>query len=87
MLDKVRLVCHTIMDFQASNYSKYIHNGCTKFFCSDIVGTKGNNDAAAVLVDVDDSTEAKLEEHIALTESVEVQIATQTGPLVAETAY
>ena len=42
-------------------------------FCSDIVGTKGNNGAVAVLVDVDDSTQAEFEEHAAINESVSVQ--------------
>ena len=47
-------------------------------FGSDIVGTKGNNGAVAVLVDVDDSTKAEFEEHPAVTESVAVQTATET---------
>ena len=43
-------------------------------FSFDIVGTKGNNaGAVAVLVDVDDSTQAELEEQAAINESVSVQ--------------
>ena len=53
-------------------------------FCSDIVGTKGNFLAVAVLVDIDDSTKAKIKGHAAVTESVAVQTATETGSLVAE---
>ena len=47
-------------------------------FGSDIVGTKGNNDAVAVLVDIDDSSKTEFEEHPAVTESVAVQTATET---------
>ena len=39
-----------------------------------------------MLVDVDDSTKAEFEGHAAVTESVAVQTATETGSLVAEAA-
>ena len=46
--------------------------------CYDIVGTKGNNVAAAVLFDVDYSTKAELEGHAGVNESVAVQTAPET---------
>ena len=59
----------------------FIHNGCT-----DKVGTKGNAVAVAGLVAVDDSTKAEFKGHAAVTESVALQTATETGLLVAEAA-
>ena len=55
-------------------------------FCSDKVGTKGNNVAVSVLVAVDDSTKAECQGYAAVTESVVVKAATETGSLVAEAA-
>ena len=46
--------------------------------CYDIVGTKGNNVAAAVLFDVHYSTKAEVEGHAAFNETVAVQTATET---------
>ena len=63
-------------------YSQWFHFT----ICSDIVGTKDNNVAVAVLVAVDDSTKAEFEGHAAVTESVAVQTATETGSLVAGSA-
>ena len=50
-------------------------------FCSDLVGTKGNSVAVAVLVDVGNSTKAEFEGHAAVTEWVAVQTVTETGSL------
>ena len=61
-------------------YSKRLHFR----FSSDIVGTKGDIVAVAVLVDVDDSTKAEFDGHAAVTESVAVQTATETKSLLAE---
>ena len=53
---------------------------------SDIVGTKDNYVAAAVLFDVVYSTKAEFEGHAAVNGTVAVQTATETGSLVAEAA-
>ena len=53
-------------------------------FSSYIVGTKGNNSAVAVLVDVIYSYKAEFEEHAAATESVAMQTAIETGSLIDE---
>ena len=45
---------------------------------SEIVGTKDNNVAAAVLFDVEYSIKAKFEEHAAVNETLAVQTATET---------
>ena len=58
-------------------YSQWFHSS----LCSDIVGTKGNNGAVAVLVDFDDSTNSDLKEHAAVNESMAVRTATETGSL------
>ena len=46
---------------------------------SDIVCIKGNNVVVAVLVAVDGSTQEEFKGHAAVTDSVVVQTATETG--------
>ena len=53
-------------------------------FSSDIVGIKGNTVGVAVLVAVDDSTKAEFKGHAAVTDSVVVHTATETGSMVVE---
>ena len=55
-------------------------------FCSDIVGTKGNDVVVAVLVAVDDSIKTEFKGYAAFTESVAVQTFTETVSLAAEAA-
>ena len=55
-------------------------------FGSDIVGIKGNNVAVAGLVAVDDYTKAEFKGHVAVTDSVVVHTATETGSMVIEAA-
>ena len=53
-----------------------IYSQCLQLkFSFNIVCTKGNNGAVAVLVDVDDFTQPEFEEHAAITELVSVQTA------------
>ena len=52
-------------------YTQWLHLK----FSFHIVGTKGNNGAVTVIVDIDDSTKAEFEEQAAINESVSVQTA------------